>query len=172
VAFDGSEIWVTDNGTNTISRISISGTPAIDAVVTVGNGANYITFDGQHLWVTNATDNTVSEVDPVSKTVIATVHVGGGPFGPCFDGTYVWVPNANGETQIDAATAQIVTTVPVSGAFCAYDGRQLWTGSYRIDPVFGSYTSGTVAAHGLAFDGTNMWITDFANGAVYRVPAG
>jgi YVTN family beta-propeller protein len=60
VAFDGTNIWVTNLGSNTVSKLRASDGANLGTVA-VGLGPQFIAFDGAHIWVTNFSSNTVSE---------------------------------------------------------------------------------------------------------------
>jgi phospholipase C len=106
---DGSEVWVTESGTNTVSVISAA-TNTITSTVIVGIYPHgiAITPNGKQAYVANTGPNTgpggsesVSVVDVASHTVTATVTVGEAPqvvtvspdgslvFVTCTDGVYV-----------------------------------------------------------------------------------
>jgi phospholipase C len=108
---DGSEVWVTESGTNTVSVISTTGAkPAITATVVVGIYPHgiAITPDGKTAYVANTGPNTgpggsqtVSVVDVASQAETGTIDVGEAPqivtlspdgslaFVTCADGVYV-----------------------------------------------------------------------------------
>jgi phospholipase C len=106
---DGSEVWVTESGTNTVSIINTA-TNAITGTVVVGVYPHGIAFtpDGKTAYVANTGPNTgpggseiVSRVDVAGQTVTGTVTVGEAPqvvaispdgsraFVTCADGVYV-----------------------------------------------------------------------------------
>jgi phospholipase C len=107
---DGSEVWVTESGTNTVSVISTS-TNEITGTVVVGvypHGVA-ITPDGKTAYVANTGPNTgpggsetISVVDVASQKQTGTVNVGEAPqlvavspdgslaFVTCADGVYVF----------------------------------------------------------------------------------
>jgi len=109
---DGSEVWVTESGTNTVSVIPTTGsTPnKISGTVVVGIYPHGIAIapDGKTAYVANTGPNTgrggsqtVSVIDVASRTVTGTVRVGEAPqvvtispdgslaFVSCADGVYV-----------------------------------------------------------------------------------
>lgn len=106
---DGTEVWVTESGTNTVSVISTA-TNKITGTVVVGVYPHGITItpDGTRAYVANTGPNTgrggsetVSVIDVSSQTVTGTVTVGEAPqvvtvspdgslvFVTCADGVYV-----------------------------------------------------------------------------------
>ena len=61
VAFDGTNIWVTNYSSGTVSKINpVSNT--VTATVTVGTNPSGVAFDGTNIWVTNVGSGTVSKI--------------------------------------------------------------------------------------------------------------
>ena len=131
VAFDGSHIWVANEGSGNVSEIDVAGHTVINTV-TVGGNPVGVAFDGSHIWVSNVND-TVSEIsDTPTPTVINTVTVGSDPGAVAFDGSHIWVSNdaANTVSEIDVATHSVINTVtvgPLGGRRgMAFDGSHVW----------------------------------------------
>jgi DNA-binding beta-propeller fold protein YncE len=61
VAFDGTNIWVTNTGANVVTKLSAS-SGGILASYPVGNYPNGLAFDGANIWVANQEDNTVTDI--------------------------------------------------------------------------------------------------------------
>jgi YVTN family beta-propeller protein len=141
VAFDGNNMWVTNWGDGTVSKINVS-TDTVTATVTVGTNPRGVAFDGSNIWVANNGDGTVSKVDVSTDTVTATVTVGTNPVGVAFDGNNIWVTNANDGTvsKIDVSTDTVTATVTVG-----------------------------TGPRGVAFDGSNIWITNNGDGTVSKI---
>ena len=102
VAFDGTNIWVTNQGSGTVSKINPS-TNTVTATVTVGSfgsGPSGVAFDGTNIWVTNRGSGTVSKINPTTNTVTATVAGLSGPYGVAYDGTNIWVTGVNTVSKI------------------------------------------------------------------------
>ena len=92
VAFDGSNIWVTNFGPGNVSKINPV-TNTVTATVTVGINPLGVAFDGGNIWVTNSGSDSVSKINPVTNTVTATIAVGTYPQRVAFDGSNIWVAN-------------------------------------------------------------------------------
>ena len=63
VAFDGANVWVTNLGDNTVSKLRASDGANLGTFST-GKFPWVITFDGTSIWIANISDNTVSKVRP------------------------------------------------------------------------------------------------------------
>jgi YVTN family beta-propeller protein len=61
LAFDGTNIWVTNSGSNTVTKLQASiGQPL--GTFNVGTTPLGIAFDGANIWVANSGSNTVSKL--------------------------------------------------------------------------------------------------------------
>ncbi|HKA36369.1 MAG TPA: hypothetical protein VKH43_06080 [Thermoanaerobaculia bacterium] len=89
--YDGSNVWVTDDGLNRLLKVNSAG--AVLQSVTVGTLPEQPTFDGTNIWVPNFDPPSVSVVRASSGAVLATLTGSGllGPVGSAFDGTRVLV---------------------------------------------------------------------------------
>jgi DNA-binding beta-propeller fold protein YncE len=61
IAFDGTNIWVTNNLDSNVSKLAAS-TGAAVGTYTVGSGPEALAFDGNSIWVANQGDNTVTKL--------------------------------------------------------------------------------------------------------------
>src|SRR5262249_38279171 len=75
ILFDGANIWVTGDGTNTLQKLNQFGFPI--QAVNVGNGPSFPAFDGTNIWAPNFNDNTVSVVRAATGAVMATLSGNG-----------------------------------------------------------------------------------------------
>jgi phospholipase C len=117
---DGSEVWVTESGTNTVSVIPTGGSNPnkISSTVVVGVYPHGIavTPDGKTAYVANTGPNTgrggsetVSMIDVSSQTVTGTIRVGEAPqvvtISP--DGSHAFVSCADGIYVIATSTGSV-----------------------------------------------------------------
>jgi hypothetical protein len=101
MAFDGAHIWVSNNGSGTVTQLRVRD-DAIVGTFAVGKLPNGIAFDGANIWVSNAGSNTVTRLrvseegtDPRSETFA----VGSYPVnGVAFDGANIWITNGVSNT--------------------------------------------------------------------------
>jgi hypothetical protein len=92
--FDGTNIWVPNLGSNTVTVVRAS-TGAVLATLT-GNGLSQpiaAAFDGERVLVTNGGGNSVSLWKAADLSPLAVVSTGAatGPFGACSDGLNFWI---------------------------------------------------------------------------------
>jgi DNA-binding beta-propeller fold protein YncE len=59
MVFDGANLWVVNNGDNTVMKVS-PGSGGILATYKTGGGPFAIAFDGARIWVPNFASNSVS----------------------------------------------------------------------------------------------------------------
>jgi hypothetical protein len=96
-AFDGTNIWVPDDGSNMVRVVRAVGAMSGTVLATLsGNGLNGPTqasFDGERILVTNQTGNSISLWKASDLTPIGTVSTGAStsPIGVCSDGVNFWI---------------------------------------------------------------------------------
>ena len=61
VAFDGANIWVANQGSNTVTKVRASDGANLGNFG-VGNHPTGVAFDGANIWVANQGSNTVSKL--------------------------------------------------------------------------------------------------------------
>jgi len=113
LAFDGSNVWVTEKGTNSIAKIRASDGTLL-GTFSAGSGPTWVTFDGTNLWVVDNSGDTLTKIRSADGTNLATVPVGGSPLGIASDGANLWVANSLDNT---------VSRVPV-GPILALQNQQ------------------------------------------------
>jgi hypothetical protein len=96
-AFDGTNIWVPNHFSNSVSVVRATGGFAGTVLATLtGNGLNncqQAAFDGERILVTNDSPGTVSLWKASDLTPIGAFPTGAGtfPFGVCSDGLNFWI---------------------------------------------------------------------------------
>jgi DNA-binding beta-propeller fold protein YncE len=100
-AFDGTNIWVPNFNSNSVSVVRATGGFAGTVLATLsGNGLNAplaAAFDGERILVTNFNGNSVSLWKASDFTPIGTFLTGGisNPYGACSDGLNFWITLSN-----------------------------------------------------------------------------
>ncbi len=80
VSPDGSKVYVTNDGSNTVSVIDTTANTVIATIpVGVGPAGLAVTQDGSKVYVANFNSNSVSAIDMSTNAVIATIPVGMAP---------------------------------------------------------------------------------------------
>jgi hypothetical protein len=127
-------------------RIDPSQPPGAVPVVsaTLGNLPSAIAFDGTLIYTASPSSGTISAVVPgaTDPWVTATVGSYGAPFGMLYDGSHIWVTDTIGARILKLTGFAIEQDVPVGN-----------------DPKHP------------AFDGTNIWVPNYASNSVTVVRA-
>jgi YVTN family beta-propeller protein len=180
VAFDGSNIWVT-NSDDTITELQAS-TGAVLGTFSVGIEPAAIAFDGANIWTANINGNNVIKLQAATGTVVGTFPVGSNPNGVAFDGANIWVANSgsNNVTKLLAATGALLGTFPVGSnpKAVAFDGANIWVANYGSNnvtkvlaatgTVVGTFPVGSEPL-GVAFDGANIWVANWGSKSVSKL---
>ena len=93
--FDGENIWLLTNSTNTLIKLSTDGRDVGEFEVT--GMPMRMMADGQSLWVTKSLERGVVRL-ALDGTPMNTYSVDRGPFDLAFDGEAVWVTNFEANT--------------------------------------------------------------------------
>lgn len=105
VAFDGTNIWVANLYTGTVTKV-LASSGAVVGTYPVGPGASSLAFDGTNIWVTNpSSSGTVIKVLASTGAVVGSYPVGNFPQGVAFDGTNIWVTN-DGSNSVTKLVSQ------------------------------------------------------------------
>jgi YVTN family beta-propeller protein len=92
VAYDGTNIYVTNSGSNNVSVIDPA-TNTVTDTVDVGAYPTGVAYDGTNIYVANSAGNDVSVIDPATNTQAGYLDVGTNPIGVAYDGTNIYVTN-------------------------------------------------------------------------------
>jgi len=155
-----------------------------------------IFYDGQNIWVgvaLNTLPFVLLKVRESDVTVLSYIyllplgiHEGSVPGGIAFDGKYIWVAVAGTDhfiARYGASNSQLQAVLNLNGnsPVLASDGVDVWaagndTGTVtRGNPATNSGSTFNVgsgaqsAPSGLAFDGTNMWVSLFGDNSVTKL---
>lgn len=181
LAFDGTNIWVTNHNTGgpgSVTELQASSGAVVNTIPLSGNPSgnpNGIAFDGANIWLTAGSPNgpVLIELQASTGAVLGTYSFGGNaPNGVAFDGTNLWVANGTGNVlEFQASTGSLINTYPLgavtSSSGVAFDGTYIWVSGRN------SYLAKLLASNGalvasyptngpgmcVAFDGTNVWVT-------------
>ena len=138
---DGSDVWVANFGSNTVSRVRASDGKLLGTWSATG-AFGVLTAMGRVVVSAETQPGVLYAIDPSQPPGAATIvasTLGVGVQSVVFDGARVWTANAGGSVSIVTPAASIpwtVTSVP-----------------------------GFVAPVGALFDGTNVWVTDSGTSA-------
>ena len=103
VAFDGTNIWVTNLGSSNVTKRRVFDGLNLGTFST-GASPSGIAFDGANIWVVSSGGNAVTKLRTSDGAFIDAFLVGTSPNGVAFDGTNMWVANqgSNNMTRLSA----------------------------------------------------------------------
>ena len=182
LAFDGANIWVTNQYVHTVTKLRASDGANL-GTFPAGNYPAWITFDGANIWVSNQTvSGTVTKLRASDGVVLGTFDVGGlFPEGIAYDGANIWVAATLGlrcaVTKLRASDGVVLGVYQVdhhgtgsSVSDVLFDGTSIWVVVYgegvtKLDPSDGSQLGRVSIAFpkALAFDGTKIWVTSLGS---------
>ncbi len=177
--FDGTNIWVTIGGSNSVAKIRASDGTVLNTI-NVGESVHKLAFDGTNIWVTHLTfTGRVTKIRASDGVILGTFTLGyagqSQAEGIAFDGTSIWITDTfnNSVVRKNITNGGTSAFVPVGNfpTSVAFDGANIWvTGNSSgnvtkiraSDPIailgtFPVNVSGA-GAKGLAFDGANIWV--------------
>ena len=109
-----------------------------------GNWPVSMAYDGKNIWVGNVFENSLAKLDPKSGNILFKVSTADEPYEVLKAGNHIWESNFN--------------TNSVS--------------KYALDGTLaGTYSTGSGAC-GLAYVGTNIWVTNFLGNTITKLDAG
>jgi DNA-binding beta-propeller fold protein YncE len=187
LAFDGTNVWVANNGSNTFTRYLATTGAAVGSAVTVGSQPIALAFDGTNVWVANYGSNYIARYSAASGAIVgSTITVGTLPRALAYDGANIWVANNGSNTiaRYSVSTGIIVASAITVGnqpSALAFDGTNVWVANRGSDTIARYSVStgdmvGTEIAVGiqpvaLAFDGTNVWVANYVSNTVMKFNA-
>jgi YVTN family beta-propeller protein len=186
VLSDGSNLWVSNNGSNSVSKVQES-TGTVLATVSVGKQPEGLAYDGTNVWVANYGSNSVSVINVASASVVATYAAGTYPGALAYDGSHIWVSSygTNTLTVLNQSNGVVVNTYtfgsPTFGLGALFfDYTNIWVSVSSINSVVkilastgaveGTYSAGS-GPGAMAYDGTNLWIANYGANTLTKMLA-
>jgi len=182
--FDGTSIWVANQGDGTVSKLHTDGTT--EGVFPVGAYPYSLIFDGSNIWVTNQFSSTVTKVRASDGILEGNYPAGDYPSGITFDGDSIWVTNvfSGCVTKLRASDGSKEGTftdgIGIEPHDVVTDGSNVWVSNYVEHTVtklrasdgalMGVYRVG-LGPQGLVFDGVNIWVANYVGGTVTALRA-
>ena len=170
---DGSDIWVANNGSGTISRVRGSDGKLLETWTGAFDVYGIIVAAGMVVASSNASPGKLYRIDPSQTagsvtTVVSTLPASG---GLAFDGARFWTVNPGAVSIVTPGAAIPWTVTTVAGftgpAAPIFDGNNIWVTDFTAAKLFKLDQAGvilqTVTLAGgnpevPGFDGTNIWI--------------
>ncbi|MGC2484737.1 MAG: fibronectin type III domain-containing protein [Acidimicrobiales bacterium] len=181
VAFDGTNLWVVGNATNSVTELDASGN--FIQSVAVGVAPVAVAADGANVWVANSgLYNQWGSVTELSAngTVETTIQLSflGQPTDISSDGTDVWVTTDDDVlAEIDASSGTLISEFGIGNdpTGVSSDGTDVWIADSQDNVVdefniasqtfVNSFPVGTDPT-GVYSDGQYVWVTNSGDGTV------
>lgn len=190
LAFDDSNLWMSDHKTDSIYQIDCRSGKIKKAILAPGYFITDLAWDGDYLWAVDVdlegyNPGFIYQICPETGTTLKMIQAPvQQPQGLAWDGHYLWISD-NGEDQIYQISPMDGTTIysfqsPASDPQgLAWDGNYLWLSDrlkdeiYRIEPVTGCVVmilpSPGPYARGLAWGKNTLWNVDYQNDHIYQM---
>ena len=141
---DGADVWVANNTTGSVSRVSASDGKVQQTWTGATNAFGVLIAMGRVFVTGNTTPGKLYEIDPTAApgaVTTVTSSLGNGPMGIAFDGNKIWTANLLGGVSI------------------------ITPGTWAVTAAAGTFTNPT----GALFDGSNVWVTDEGNSTLKKL---
>jgi hypothetical protein len=135
---DGEDVWVPNNGSNTVSRVRTSDGQVLETWTGASAAFAVVVASGKIFVTGNTNPGRLYSIDPAQPQGAVTVvssSIGVFPQGIAYDGLNVWTANPGSGigsvTSVNLASGTVTT-----------------------------FTTGFSQPNGILYDGSNIWITD------------
>jgi YVTN family beta-propeller protein len=182
LAVGGGEVWVTNSGDGTITRIDPAKGDA-GRPIRVGERPAGVAIGGGSVWVANSGSGMVSRLDPRTGASRGEIRVGVRPSAIRFGFHRIWVANVNDDTlsRINPATGATDTEpirVGSRPAGIAISAHSVWVANSADGTVSRIAASGDVLEaairvgnrpRGVGAGSDYVWVTNELDGSVSRI---
>jgi hypothetical protein len=185
VESDGADLWVTNTGSNTVSRVRASDGKMLETWTGANAAYGVLAAKGLIFVTGNTTPGKLYQIDPtqaMGTVTTLTSFLGILPGQLSFDGARVWSANQGGSVSIVTLNPFSVSTVTAGFTQpegILYDGANMWVTDnqagklFKLDSNGGIIQSTTVGTNPTfpVFDGTNIWVPNAGSTSVTVVRA-
>ncbi len=197
LAFDGTNVWVADSGSNDVRKIDPASGARLD-MTTVGTAPSAYASTVRACRVTNSGTNNVTKVDVTTDRRNRPLHRRDGAVRDRVDGSSIWsrtpAPTTSPSSTVPAPFCGRRNRTPPAGI--TFDGLNVWVANsttnnvtkvtatriaggglnarqvatlhwYTTNTTFKSYPTGQ-GPEAVAFDGTNVWIANSGSNTITK----
>lgn len=171
-------------------RFGSSGFGAVGDVVqqfpSPGTWPEGLAWDGRYLWNADGYGRRIYKLNPADGSIVASYDSPGTfPEGLVFAQGYLyncdWDTGLIYKCEVTATSLNVVSTMDSPGARAiglTFDGRSLWHAAweqrlYKLRMadgiVLNEYATPDLHPEDLAWDGTNLWLTDWYSRTIYKL---
>jgi hypothetical protein len=176
VEFDGTDLWVANNDSATVSRVRPGDGKVLDTWTDANEAYGILCAMGK-VFITGSTNPgslyMIDPTQPAGAVTTLSANVGMFPFGVAFDGTRIWTANFG---SVSIITLNPTTVTNVTTGFNAptgilYDGSNIWVTDQSANTLLKLNSNGSIAQtinvgtlpYFPVFDGTNIWVPNFTS---------
>jgi len=184
VETDGTDLWVANFNSATVSRVRASDGKLLETWTGATHAFGVVAAKGLIFVSGNTNPGSLYQIDPtmpVGAVTTVSSTLGSSPQGIAFDGARIWTANpGGGSVSIVTLNPVSVTTVP-TGTLpfgILYDGSNMWVTDqggnlFKLDSngaIIQTVPVGTFPRFPV-FDGTNIWVPNLTASSVTVVRA-
>jgi hypothetical protein len=185
LTFDGKNLWLADNFTDKIYKISPESGNVLKSFDSPGHHPEGLAWDGKYLWHIDSGERYMYVLDPETGRALSILESNSSnPRDLAWDGKYVWIVDYRRDILIkvspeDGMMVQNFPSPAREPAGLAYDGKYLWVTDrsedriYLVNPSDGLCLSSLRAygpfAYGLAWGDNVLWNVDYENDEIYKI---
>ena len=183
-ACDGADIWVPNDGDDTVSRVRASDGKLLETWTSATNPRSTLVAMGRVFVSGAGNPGKLHMIDPTGAPgAVTTVpsNLGIDPEGIAFDGARIWTANAFSVSIVVPGTWSVtnVSTGFSQLAGIVFDGANMWVTDFGDEKLKKLNGDGSVALSvpvGIdpwypAFDGNNIWVPNIASDSLTVVRA-
>jgi DNA-binding beta-propeller fold protein YncE len=184
---DGADLWVANQGSNTVSRVRASDARLLETWTGATTCFGVLVAMGKVFVTGDTSPGKLYQIDPTQTAGAVTTlssSLGAFPLGIAFDGQRIWTANSGTPGSVSIITVNPTTVTTVTTGFShpraiLYDGANIWvtdTGDFKLKKLNSSGAIlQSVDVGGFpdfpAFDGTNIWVPNNLSNTVSVVRA-
>jgi len=185
LAFDGQNLWLADNFTDKIYKISPESGKILKSFNSPGHHPEGLAWDGNYLWHIDSGEKLMYRLNPESgRATLILESNSSHPRDLTFDGKHIWIIDHRSDIllKVSPEDGMMVQNFPSPArepAGLAFDGKYLWVTDrsedriYLVNPSDGlclsSMRSYGPFAYGLAWGDDVLWNVDYENDEIYKI---
>jgi hypothetical protein len=179
VKFDGTDLWVANNGSASVMRIRPSDGKVLDTWTGAGSAAGIVAAMGRIFVIGATTPGSLYMIDPTQPAGVVTTlttSLGANPRCIAFDGSRIWTVGTGSVSIVTLNPTEVTTVSTGFGllAGCLYDGSNIWVTDTTSDSLHKLDANGSIvqsismgdSPRVPVFDGTNIWVPNATSNSV------
>jgi virginiamycin B lyase len=183
ITASADSVWMVTDKNGTLSRIDPT-TNTVRQKISIQPGSYNPLFSEGMVWVSGVESSVLTAVDASSGGVLASIAVGPNPRFLTAGAGSVWTLNQGDGTvsRVDEKDRKVTATIrlgiPGAGGDICYGADSVWASVFDVPLTRMDATTNTVfkqwVGHGgdsLRFGHDSIWITDYKEGSLWRIPA-